>query len=95
MTHSELKEQALKKYNNISMGNGGEQRTLKLFNILDLLNKENLTDADVAQLKHFILVDRKQLETTAYVANTIVSPTSWGSETIVLKRKAGKIVEID
>lgn len=87
MTHTELKEHALKKYNNISMGNGSEHRVIKLYNIHNLLNKENLTDADVAQLTHFVNSSKQEIETTAYVANTIVSPMSWGHYTTQIPRK--------
>lgn len=87
MTDTELKEQALKKYNNISMGNGSEARTLKLYNIHNLFNKKVLTEQDRAQLQHFVNATRKEIEATAYVANSIVSLTSWDYETVNLRTK--------
>ena len=87
MTNTELQEQALKKYNNISMGNGSEHRMIKLYNIHQLLSKATLTDADVAQLKHFVNSSKQEIENTAYTANTVVTPMSWGHYTTQLPRK--------
>ena len=87
MTDTELVQLALKKYNNISMGNGSESRTVKLYNIHNLFTKKNLTEQDKRQLEHFVNATRQEIESTAYVANTVVSPMSWGHTTTVLARK--------
>ena len=84
---TELQELAQQKYNKIVMGNGAETRILKLYNIHNLLAKESLTEQDVDQLQHFVGATRAELERTAYVANTVISPMSWGHVTQVLKRK--------
>jgi hypothetical protein len=78
---------ATKKLNKILMGNGGDYRSLKLYNIRDLLNKEQLTEDDVLVLQHFLMADKQTIENTAYVANTAVYPASWGHSVTVLKRK--------
>ena len=87
MTDTELKEQALNKYNKISMGNGSDGRTLKLYNIHSLLSKEKLNKEDRQQLQHFVNATKQEIEQTAYIANTIISPMSWGHTTTVLARK--------
>lgn len=87
MTDTELKQLAVKKYNHMIMGNGSELRALKLYNIHSLFDKPNLTDNDRRQLRHFLDLAKKDLDQTAYVANTVISPTSWGLETYHIRRK--------
>lgn len=87
---TELQQQALTKLNKILMGNGGIYRGLKLYNIQDLLHKENLTEDDVLVLTHFLMSDKKTLDNTTYVANTAIYPSSWGHTTTILKRKTAK-----
>lgn len=84
---TELQLLAQKKYNQIAQGNGSENRMLKLYNIHTLLSKESLTEQDVDQLQHFVMATRTELDRTAYVANTVISPMSWGHVTQVIKRK--------
>ena len=69
------------------MGNGGELRGLRLYNIKVLLDKPTLTEDDILVLKHFLMSDKKTLENTTYVANTAIYPSSWGHVTTVLQRK--------
>jgi hypothetical protein len=88
MKHTELQELALKKYNTLAQARGGELRLQKLYNIQTLLTKQCLTDADVAQLKHFVNSSKEQLRNTAYVANTVISPTSWDHITTQIQRKS-------
>ncbi len=87
MTDTELQAIALKKYYKVVMGNGSESRTVRLYNIHNLFNKPDLTDADRTQLRHFVMATKAEIENTAYVANTVVSPMSWGHSTTILKRK--------
>ena len=84
---TELQLLAQKKYSQLAQGNGSDNRMLKLYNIHNLLNKESLTEQDVDQLQHFVTATRAELDRTAYVANTVISPMSWGHVTQVLKRK--------
>lgn len=84
---TELQQQAYKKYNIILMGNGGEFRGLRLYNIKVLLDKHTLTEDDILVLKHFLMSDKKTLENTTYVANTAVYPSSWGHVTTQLRKK--------
>lgn len=72
------------------MGNGMETRQLRLYNIHDLLTKQNLTEADIKVLTHFLNATAQEIAQTAYVANTAVYPTSWGYTTTVLKQKSQK-----
>lgn len=90
MTDTELQQQALNKYNKISMGNGSDIRTMRLFNIQQLLSKTELSDADRHQLQHFISATRAEIENTAYVANTVVYPQSWCHNVTVLTQKNAK-----
>lgn len=78
---------ATKKLNKILMGNGGDYRSLKLYNIRDLLNKESLTERDELVLKHFLMSDKQTIDNTAYVSNTAIYPASWGHSITVLKQK--------
>ena len=87
---TDLQIQAQKKLNKILMGNGGEYRQLRLYNIRDLLDKEHLTQADTLVLEHFLISDKATIDNTAYVANTAVYPMSWGHYTTVLTRKTAK-----
>lgn len=84
---TELQKQAQIKFGKILMGNGGELRGLRLFNVQDLLYKEHLTEDDILVLQHFLISDKRTLENTTYVANTAIYPSSWGHTTTVLKRK--------
>jgi hypothetical protein len=86
---NKLQLQAQAKLNKILMGNGGDQRSLKLFNIRDLLHKESLTKDDELVLQHFLMSDKQTIDNTAYVSNTAVYPMSWGHSVTVLKRKNG------
>ena len=85
-----LQIQALQKYNKIMIGNGGDRRSLKLYNIRVILDKENLTEKDILMLQHFVNATRHEIDSTAYVANTAVYPASWGHTTTVLSRKSAK-----
>lgn len=87
---TELQLQAKEKLSKILMGNGGEYRGLRLYNIQDLLHKENLTEDDVLVLTHFLMSDKRTIENTTYVANTAVYPSSWGHSVTVLKQKSAK-----
>ena len=89
MSMKKIQLQAQAKLNKIIMGNGGDQRNLKLFNIRDLLHKELLTKDDELVLEHFLNSDKQTIDNTAYVANTAVYPMSWGHSVTVLKRKNG------
>lgn len=93
MTDRELKQLAIKKYNQIIMGNGSELRALKLYNIHALFEKPTLTENDRRQLRHFLDLAKKDLDQTAYVANTVISPTTWGLETHHIRRKRVVFVE--
>lgn len=87
MTDLELKAAAQKKYGRVIMGNGSEERSLRLYNVRVILDKAELTEADILLLQHFVNATRKELEQTSYVANTAVYPTSWGHSTTVLSKK--------
>lgn len=87
---TEIQQQAQEKFNKILMGNGGELRGLRLYNIQDLLHKEYLTEDDILVLKHFLMSDKQTIEKTTYVANTAVYPSSWGHTVTVLKQKNTK-----
>jgi len=89
MSMKKIQLQAQAKLNKIIMGNGGDQRNLKLFNIRDLLHKELLTEDDELVLEHFLMADKATIDNTAYVANTAVYPMSWGHNVTVLKQKNG------
>lgn len=84
---TELQTQAQVKLSKILMGNGGELRGLRLFNIQDLLHKETLTAQDELVLKHFLMSDKRTIEQTTYVANSAIYPSSWGHEVTILKPK--------
>lgn len=87
MSMTDLQRQAQIKFSRIIMGNGGELRGLRLFNIQDLLHKESLTPEDELVLKHFIMSDKRTLENTTYVANTAIYPSSWGHTVTILSKK--------
>ena len=87
---TELQIQAQKKYNKILMGNGSEYRTLRLYNVRAILDKQNLNENDILLLEQFLMATRDELDNTAYVANTAIYPASWGHTTTVLKRKTAK-----
>ena len=87
---TELQQQALTKFNKILMGNKGELRGLRLFNIQDLLHKETLTEDDIQVLKHFLISDKKTIEQTTYVANSAIYPSSWGHTVTILNKKSAK-----
>lgn len=84
---TEIQLQAKEKLSKILMGNGGELRGLRLYNIQDLLHKPHLTEDDILVLKHFLMSDKRTIENTTYVANTAIYPSSWGHNITVLKRK--------
>jgi hypothetical protein len=88
MSMTELQTLALQKYNKIMMGNGSDMRMIKLYNIQQLFNKQDLTAADTRVLEQFVNATRKEIEHTTYVANTAVYPSSWGHTTTVLSRKS-------
>ena len=90
MTNTELQITAQKKYNKIMMGNGSDTKFMRLYNVRAILDKQNLTEADVLLLQHFINATRQEIDRTAYVANTAVYPTSWGHTTTDLTRKITK-----
>jgi len=90
MSMTELQIQAQKKLNKILMGNGGDIRQLRLYNVRAILEKQTLTEADILLLQHFINATRQEIDNTAYVANTAVYPMSWGHKTTVLTRKISK-----
>ena len=83
-----LQIEAQKKYSNILMGNGSDYRFLRLYNVRAILEKEHLTEEDILLLQQFVNASRKEIEQTAYVANTAVYPSSWGHTTTVLTRKS-------
>ena len=87
MTNAELQAAAQKKYNRILMGNGADNRIIKLYNVRAILDKLHLTEDDILLLQQFVNATRKEIEKTAYVANTAVYPTSWGHTTTVLQKK--------
>lgn len=84
---TELQIQAQKKLNKILMGNGSEQRCLRLYNVRAILEKHTLTEDDALLLQHFVNATREEIDNTAYVANTAVYPTSWGHNTVRLTVK--------
>ncbi len=87
MTNTELQTLAQKKYNKIMMGNGSDAKLMRLYNVRAILDKENLTEADILMLQHFVNASRQEINNTAYVANTAVYPTSWGHTITVLAQK--------
>jgi hypothetical protein len=87
---TELQILAQKKYNKIVMGNCSDQRQLRLYNVRAILDKEQLTEDDIIMLQQFLMATREQIEKTAYVANTAIYPTSWGSTTHRLTVKTAK-----
>ena len=84
---TELQTQALTKFNKILMGNNGELRGLRLYNIQDLLYKETLTAQDELVLQHFLQSDKQTIEKTTYVANSAIYPSSWGHTVTILRKK--------
>ena len=82
-----LQTQAQEKFNRILMGNGGDLRAIRLYNIQDLLHKETLTERDELVLKHFLISDKQTIEKTTYVANTAIYPSSWGHSVTILRKK--------
>ena len=82
-----LQTQAQQKYNKLMMGNGSENRMLKLYNIRVILEKPKLTEDDTLLLQQFVDAPREQIDNTTYVANTAVYPSSWGHTTVVLSKK--------
>lgn len=86
---TELQQAALKKFNHILMGNGGDLRSIRLYNVKVLLDKATLTHEDELVLKHFLQSDKRTIDQTTYVANTVIYPSSWGHEVTVIKRKNG------
>lgn len=87
MSMTPLQIDAEKKYNKILMGNGSDLRSARLFNIWDLLYKEQLTHQDELVLKHFLMSDKQTLEQTTYVANSAIFPSSWGHSVTILRKK--------
>ena len=85
-----LQTLAQQKYNKLMMGNGTETRMVKLYNIQQLLDKQNLTELDTLVLTQFLNATRKEIENTTYVANTAVYPSSWGHMTTDLRLKNTK-----
>jgi hypothetical protein len=85
-----LQRDALKKYNVIAMGNGGDYRALRLHIILELVNKTALTEQDIIMLQHFIMSDKQTISNTTYIANSIISPNSWNYENHTIKPKTAK-----
>lgn len=85
---TELQQQAYKKYSLILMGNGGELRGIRLYNIKVLLDKPSLTHNDELVLKHFLMSDKQTIEQTTYIANTAIYPSSWGHTTTQLRKKS-------
>ncbi len=83
-----LQTAAQQKYNKLMMGNGHDSRMVKLYNIRVILEKPNLTEDDILVLTHFINATRKEIDSTTYVANTAVYPSSWGHTTTVLSKKS-------
>ncbi len=74
MNHKELQEQARRK---LDWGTKSDTRIIKYTAIHDLtLKTEPLTDADVAQLEHFINSSIYTLKNTVYHANSIISPVT-------------------
>lgn len=90
MGMTELQKLALQKYNKIMMGNGSDWRMIKLFNIQQLFEKQDLTEDDIIMLQQFLSASRREIEHTSYVANTAVYPSSWGHKTTVLTHKITK-----
>lgn len=54
-----------------------------------------LTEADIAQLKHFCESDYIKLKNTVYWANSIISPVVSQRETIDLRKKQSKNTNSD
>jgi spore germination protein YaaH len=90
MTNTELQTLAQKKYNKVMMGNGSDIKLMRLYNVRAILDKENLTEADILMLQHFVNATRQEIDRTAYVANTAVYPSSWGHATTDLRLKITK-----
>lgn len=88
MSMNQLQKLALQKYNRIMMGNGSDMRMIKLYNIQQLFEKQDLTEDDIIMLQQFLSASRKEIERTTYIANTAVYPSSWGHSTTVLSRKS-------
>jgi hypothetical protein len=85
-----LQTQAQKKYNKIMMGNGNDARSVRLYNVRIILEKEHLTEDDTLLLQQFVNASRKEIDNTTYIANTAVYPSSWGHATTVLTHKITK-----
>jgi hypothetical protein len=90
MSMTTLQTLAQKKYNKIMMGNGNDARSVRLYNVRIILEKEHLTEDDTLLLQQFVNASRKEIEHTSYVANTAVYPSSWGHTTTVLTHKITK-----
>ena len=88
MTNLELQLAAQKKFNRIMMGNGADGKFMRLFNVRAILDKEDLTEDDILLLQHFVNATRQEIDSTTYVANTAVYPSSWGHTTTVLSKKS-------
>jgi hypothetical protein len=85
-----LQTLAQKKYNKIMMGNGNDARSVRLYNVRIILEKEHLTEDDTLLLQQFVNATRKEIDNTTYIANTAVYPSSWGYTTTVLTHKITK-----
>ena len=49
--------------------------------IRSVVNKDELSEADIAQLEHFVYTPRRELEQTTYWANSIIQPNVWEKRT--------------
>jgi hypothetical protein len=85
-----LQTLAQKKYNKIMMGNGNDARSVRLYNVRIILEKELLTEDDTLLLQQFVNATRQEIDNTTYVANTAVYPSSWGHTTTNLRLKITK-----
>jgi hypothetical protein len=90
MSMTTLQTLAQQKYNKIMMGNGNDARSVRLYNVRIILEKEHLTEDDTLLLQQFVNATRKEIEHTSYVANTAVYPSSWGHTTTDLRLKITK-----
>lgn len=56
--------------------------------------KSELTEADIAQLTHFVTSDRADLAKTTYWANSIIQPNSWERRTYRWSRVDSQFKEL-
>ena len=72
MDLDKLKHKALTKLNMQSENSPFNKEQIRLVAI-----KDELTEADVAQLEHYVARTPRELKRTVYYGNTIIDPATW------------------